>query len=745
MSDYTLEQQNRILEEYHARLEKGIPSTDRQAEEMEQLSESAKVAKKRLEDLNQEFKKLGKGMTDWTKSMYDGQQGMSAMTGSVDAAAAAIGLLVAMIPGFGLVKLAVMGATAAIAVYVKKASEQADKLFDTYQKLNENGMATAGGMTKIYNNMQELGYGIEDLKKMQELLKDNSEALANFGGTAATGMQAFVNAAGEIQHSNAGRAFQQLGKTPDDVNRGIAQFIRGQQELGIKNKHIYENLADRAANYVTEIDKLQKLTGEDSESIQQKLDEAYAESAFNQLQYELEERYRSTGDLQVKAALERNRKLAAVLPGEIRKEFIRGVAGDITAMTKTMAVAPGAVDLINSQNYTAEEYIDTVTTGVRNVRKAYGTLFKYNATDGWMFPIKDMSEIESRYGDQQAQQQEDQAKLEQKAQKEALDPDTKAVVDLRISQQNTRNALQNFVNKGINPAITAMEAIQKAGGAAIRLVPGTGPTGPGTGSEARGAAIRLVPGTGSEAKPGGAAIRLVPGTGPSTGDLGAKGGSSRTTAELKKMGLNIRSGDVQADGRLLDDRLINLAKMAQSQISGFGVITSLNDNFHAERYSTSQHALGRAMDFTLDHRPSDEEGQRIAQQLKSMGASFVIDEYNHPSAGATGGHIHAQVSAADGFTGTLSGPSTGYRPDIVMHGDERLTITPSDEIFQNAGNSYDIGSMTIRATKLDQLVDAFRQKYNTGPLAEKLEKLGELSFVMKKQLDISTKILQASR
>ena len=215
------------------------------------------------------------------------------------------------------------------------------------------------------------------------------------------------------------------------------------------------------------------------------------------------------------------------------------------------------------------------------------------------------------------------------------------------------------------------------------------------------------------------------------------------------MGLNIRSGDVQADGRLLDDRLINLAKMAQSQISGFGVITSLNDNFHAERYSTSQHALGRAMDFTLDHRPSDEEGQRIAQQLKSMGASFVIDEYNHPSAGATGGHIHAQVSAADGFTGTLSGPSTGYRPDIVMHGDERLTITPRDQVTTSGVpvNSDTITLMKNRSEKIDRMITLLKENKSRDQRApqEKLEQFDKLFRTMQNQIDVSTKILHASR
>jgi hypothetical protein len=288
------------------------------------------------------------------------------------------------------------------------------------------------------------------------------------------------------------------------------------------------------------------------------------------------------------------------------------------------------------------------------------------------------------------------------------------VVDLRINQQKTRDALQNFVNKGIDPAISAMKAVEEAGGAAIRMVPGTGGT-----------------------------------TGGPTGDLGAKGGVARTTDELRKMGLIIRSGDVQADGRLLDERLINLAKQIQSQVKGFQVITSLNDRFHAERYSTSQHALGRAIDFTLDHRPGEEEGQRIVQQLKSMGAHYVIDEYNHPSAGATGGHFHAQVSAAAGFEGTLSGPGSGYMPNIVMHGDERLTITPRNQatITGSPFGADTITLMKTRLEKIDRVVELFKEKKknNQNVPMQKLEHFNTLVKTMQDQVDVSTKILQAVR
>lgn len=636
---------NRLLEEYQANLERGIEPTKRQAEQLKNASTGN--LEKLSKDLgSKQFANLERGIKDYTKAMYDGQQGMEAMVGSLEAAAAFATLATRLIPQLRLLTIAFAGLTALIVPAVRKISQQADELFKTYQDLNRIGMATAGGMTDVYNNMQRFKYGLKDLAQMTALLKENSQALANFGGTASSGARVFADAANEIQHTSVGRTFQEMGKTPDEINRGIAGFIKNQQSLGIQNVDITKNLASRSAEYVMQMDLVSRLTGLTQDQIQEKLDQANAEEAFNQTQYELKRRA-DAGDAAAAKQYIENQKVATVLTGTALKEFQQGIGGDISAMSKTMMTAQGAVSLVQRGSFTAAEYLDALGKGSQQSRDRFGYLMKMNATNDFLLPAKERSMLESRYANQDAQRQEDRARAEQKLQKESLDPNTKAQVNLRMTQQDLRDSLQNLVNKGVKPTITVMEALQEAGGAAFRYIPGTK-------SEVVG------------------------------GDLGAKGGVARTSDELRKMGLIIRGGDVQADGRLVDERLIKLAKAAQSQIKGFGVITSINDRFHAEKYAWSEHAKGRAIDFTLNHRPTEEEGQQIVRQLKGMGASYAIDEYNHPSKGATGGHIHASVSAAHGWQGTLTGPNTGYRPNIVMHGEEQLTITPKKQTVVSA-------------------------------------------------------------
>ena len=139
---------------------------------------------------------------------------------------------------------------------------------------------------------------------------------------------------------------------------------------------------------------------------------------------------------------------------------------------------------------------------------------------------------------------------------------------------------------------------------------------------------------------------------PTAGGGGGAPGSAQGTAsqgDLVKMGLKLKTGDVQAEGSKIDPKIIDIAKQVQASLPNFAYFSGFNDKFHQEKSPSSSHTTGRAMDFALSKEPTKEEGQEIVKWLKSMGASVAIDEYNNPSAKATAGHIHAQIPGyADG-------------------------------------------------------------------------------------------------
>ena len=764
-NDYTDEEKRRLVNEWHENLEKGLPVTKEHAERMKNAADSTGEAKKRIDDMNAAFGKLGKGAKDWTKAMYDGQQGMSAMNGSVDMVAGALEMFISLIPGMRLLKIVLTLTVGAIAAYAKAANEQADALFKTYQDLNKNGMATAGGMTDIYNNMQKFNYGIKELGDMTALLKENSEALASFGGTAASGTQAFANAANQIQHSNIGETFQKMGKTPDEINRGIALFIKSQQSIGVKSADINKNLAAEASRYVMQLDLMSKLTGQTAEQLQAKLDTANSEAAFNQVQYELQQKA-DAGDEKARKQIEENKKLAEMYAGtEFGKELFRGVGGDISAMTKTMMTAPEVVALIQKGDYTAAQISNALGRGAKQFRSDYGNIIKMNAGD-FGLPVKDLSAAVSRFGDESAEQQEAMAKAEQKHQKEALDPNTKAMVKLRIEQQKTRDSLQNFVNKGIGPATTALEAFSEVANRIAGVVPGTGsevkPGGKETseGTTATSSSTSMVQGQnavtiGNEQRIGGDRNWRSnnPGNieyGEFAKSMGAIGSDGRF-AVFPTLEMGRKAADTLLKGKAYADKS---AADALKQWAP-GVEKGNDPAAYADMISkrTGIDMRKKYKDMTQEEQSkfldamTKVEGGRAGTIKQANGNQTSAETPIMATNTAEPRLQNPKVSGADGWDGMLSGPASGYRPNVTMHGTEDLKITPASNAT-NAGATSGMDTNTLlqqQTSKLDELIRILGDQQQNDLGDQQLNILEDLNRTLQNQVNVSTKILQASR
>lgn len=458
----------RFQEEANRISEKGLPIRQADLEQAEKNRELNLKINAQLAATSQSLKALG-------KSALDGQLGMNQLASGLDAFNAALGAVLTVASFFvpiARVAALVVGGLTALSKYAKLAGEQSEALFKTFQDLSKTGQSTAGGMTEVFNNMQKFGYGIKELDQMTALLKENSVALAAFGGTAASGSKAFADAAGQIQRSDIGRTFQMMGKTPDEINRGAAMFIKSQQAQGIRSADINKNLADGSAKYIMQLDLLSKLTGESADSLQAKQEEAMAEEAYNQVMYELRQK-ELAGDQEAGRLRAEYEKANAQLTGTALKEFQQGIGGDISAMSKTMMTASGAVALIGQKSFTAAGYFTELGKGAEQSRAVYGGLMKFNATKDLLLPMKETSLAASRFADGTAKSQEELAKAQQEAQEKGLDPNTKSMVEARIEQMKTRDSLQNLVNKGVGPATSALEGFSTILNKITGVVPGT--------------------------------------------------------------------------------------------------------------------------------------------------------------------------------------------------------------------------------------------------------------------------------
>jgi hypothetical protein len=641
-TEYTPEEIQRIFAEYNDAIKTGTPVTKDLADRMRDAQKGVKGFTAQMEATT---KALGKSSVDFTKAMYQGAQGATAMNSAVDMVTNSLQLLINLIPGARLLKFALTALTMGVGAATKAINAQTEALFKSYQDMAQFGAGAAGGMRTIFDNMQKFGYGIEELDKMTALVRENSKALSTFGGTVLGGTKIFADNMAGIQRSDIGRQFQRMGYTVDDINRSGAGFIKLQQMLGQTQSSIQKNLTDGTVKYMNELDLLARITGDTREAQEAKIKEAMTEDAFAATMDELAEQA-AAGDASAEARMKKLDLLNRTLTGEARQEFIKAIGGDVAAAQKLMMTAPQAYQMMLDSSSSASDVIRTMVEEEKKFKGGQGfrSLYQLGAMGDMAFKFAEMQERQAKFGEESLDDQMLRAKTEQKI----TDQATKDEADRRIAVQQARDNLQTFTNIGVAPATAALVNLQKAA------------TGLST----------ALPGQAGGGKPMG-------GGGGGLFDRFQKSGDG--AADLS--GLRIKSAEATAGGNT-SQQLATMARTIQDKLGGdLRYFSAFNDTY--DRGGNSLHGQGRAMDFTLTD-PS--KAAAVAAMVASIpGISKVIDEYANPSRSATGGHIHAEISAAAGAI--LSGPKSGYRPNLTMHGTEAIVPLDSASGAQALGTS----------------------------------------------------------
>jgi peptidoglycan hydrolase-like protein with peptidoglycan-binding domain len=138
--------------------------------------------------------------------------------------------------------------------------------------------------------------------------------------------------------------------------------------------------------------------------------------------------------------------------------------------------------------------------------------------------------------------------------------------------------------------------------------------------------------------------------------------SAQLRSDLKSLGYKEKSGQLSSGGEITDDisKIVGeILKDFKTTNPNVGVtVISGNDSFHKKLNYNSLHKMGNAVDLTL--QPANKETKRAFENILNLytnkDSKFkYINEYDHPSGAATGGHFHLQyggnVSAGGGTTG----------------------------------------------------------------------------------------------
>lgn len=423
------------------------------------------------------------------KAMLEGKKGATAFNESVDqlatAATAAAGALALMVPVIGPLMLAVGAATVAFAKYTKAANDQADKLYKGYQGLAKSGAAAADGMTGLFKDAKKLGLSMNELDSLVGLVAENSRELAMFGGSVAEGRKRFADMGAAMEPHR--QALIKMGMLPEQINEGMAGYLRTQTRLGNAQRMTTDQLATGAREYLKEQDALTKLTGQARQETEKKREAALLEEQFASKIRQLQ----LSGQDEAAARLIKLNDMASA----VSDEYGRGVR----ALATGNLINADAQKLFLSTQGRALTDINAVAAGTKapveglqSMAKAIGQtndrmgaqLGVFGAANTFLIGVGEARKIqvasEQNFVKQQEKINADNLAREKGGTDAVLDNQAKLIA----AQIDANKAMELFINKGITNAQSAMiklaDATRSAAETLDELTPGGRKTKAGT-------------------------------------------------------------------------------------------------------------------------------------------------------------------------------------------------------------------------------------------------------------------------
>ena len=623
----------------------------------------------------------------------------------IDIASDAMGGMAKAVPYAGEAVNAAIKATAEAAKFMLGQMDASAKAFN---ELGKVGGLTASGMSGLQKQFTQSGLQLTTFTK---LVGDNAMALARFKGTTGEGAETFSAAVGQLT-IGSDDSLRRLGMSGDQIGATVGAFVTQQTRLGKSQNMDAKQLADGAKQYAIELDKLQRVTGYSREELQKQQDASLSESRFRANIDELYAQGREKEAKELQAFDSRMSKFGPEL-GQGVRDLTSGSANTEAArklVTSTNGAATGIMQRLKDGEIDSQQAEDELREAMKSNATAQRQVAKF--TNGVSDAFINNAQV-SDFLNGEAKNAAKKAATEQAALLAGQDELTKKTVTAQKDMEKMSIGLQQLGFKGLTYTAKAVEAVTESMDNLVESINKSLGIKGKSKEEIKKEREEKAEASQKEAekKSEEEQKKAAPAKPGAPGAPGAPGEVKPTSQkDLADMGLKIKQGDVQAEGSGINTKIIEMAKQVQSSIPGFAYFSGFNDKFHQEKAGTSQHAKGMAMDFALAKPPSKEEGAKIVSMLQSMGATLAIDEYNAPSAKATGGHIHAQVSAADGAM--LSGPQSGYQPNLTMHGTEAIVPidTPATTGALPAGGISNTEMMTVQLKKLEELAGIFKNQ-----------------------------------
>lgn len=455
-------------QEIEQMFEKLRSGSELSSEELTKLSKNSKEASAMMQRMEKGLKSLTGHIGDLAQGMNEGRQGASIYNKQVTAAGDALADFAGMFGVFGKV----IGGV--IKIFTKWGTESlalSDRLFTTYQGMSKIGQATAYGMEDLRDSVNRLGYGLEQagLDRFAKLMAESSRELAMMSGSAADGRRQFADFAGRMVRGKVGTQLMRMGFEVDDINRGIASYVKLQAQQGRAQTMTQQQLMEGSERYLKTLDELSKLTGLQRDSIANQIQEDLREERY---QAAIEARRARGEDVD---KLQANIAVLSQLAPDMAKQVKESIGGYITTEAAMKGVQSGMGNIANVMSGDLGYAMTEIGKQMRANRRNYADQAAQYGMAGKVMGNYNEMVMLSGYANLDYQAALEKLRKETGIQMDQTGTLVDDQVKLRQSQMNARDSVQNLISKGLGPltssAAGAASALDKIAGIPGKVLP----------------------------------------------------------------------------------------------------------------------------------------------------------------------------------------------------------------------------------------------------------------------------------
>jgi len=241
------------------------------SEALDQLRKGSTVSAETLAKLGGTTQNVNKALEGYTKrllgatsavgsmarSIEDGGGSFKSMSGAIQGVANGLGKIAGLAPGIGGALKALTGALGEAAGYVL---ERMDDITKNYQSLGDASATAADGFDGLLRQFNQMGN--YSLPAFTKAVKANTAGLAALGGNAAMGAEQLSKVAGALTTKDTAKQFLKLGISLDAVGDATAGYLADYARAGLLQGATTEQLTKKTQDYIIEVDKIARLTGQ---------------------------------------------------------------------------------------------------------------------------------------------------------------------------------------------------------------------------------------------------------------------------------------------------------------------------------------------------------------------------------------------------------------------------------------------------------------------------------------------------